>query len=245
MVRVRFPHGALEHVLPGTGGAPAHTGPWSLDRWPGRRRRSRRGGDGARWAQFPGQVCHNVGVKRLRLTLAFLAVAVGVMTVVTFSIVNHSVRSSALAIMQTGRADFTDRPEGRLGPAQQQHRRRDAAPHPQLPADRPAPPESSSGPPSWTRESAVPRDRHQPGRARRLRGDSRVRTGVRSAARRSVDARAGEQRATSASTSATRSRSTSTVTYRVVGIYSTGQALGDTGAMFPLRRVPGRATPAE
>jgi hypothetical protein len=34
-------------------------------------------------------------------------VAVGVMTVVTFSIVNHSLRASALAIMQTSRADFT------------------------------------------------------------------------------------------------------------------------------------------
>ncbi len=48
-----------------------------------------------------------VGVKRLRLTLASLAVAIGVMTVVTFSIVNDSLRSSALAIIQTGRADFT------------------------------------------------------------------------------------------------------------------------------------------
>ncbi len=56
---------------------------------------------------FPGLIAHNVGVRKLRLVLASLAVAVGVMTVVTFSIVNHSVRASALAIMQTGRADFT------------------------------------------------------------------------------------------------------------------------------------------
>ena len=56
---------------------------------------------------FFGLIAHNVGVKKLRLVLAALAVAVGVMTVVTFSIVNHSLRSSALAIMQTGRADFT------------------------------------------------------------------------------------------------------------------------------------------
>ena len=45
--------------------------------------------------------------EKLRLTLASLAVAIGVMTVVPFSIVNDSLRSSALAIMQTGRADFT------------------------------------------------------------------------------------------------------------------------------------------
>lgn len=56
---------------------------------------------------FAGLVAHNVGVKPLRLALASLAVAVGVMTVVTFSIVNHSLRASALAIMQTGQADFT------------------------------------------------------------------------------------------------------------------------------------------
>ena len=56
---------------------------------------------------LPGLVLHNVGVKKLRLALTSLAVAIGVMTVVTFSIVNHSLRETELAIMQTGRADFT------------------------------------------------------------------------------------------------------------------------------------------
>lgn len=56
---------------------------------------------------FPRLVLHNIGVKPLRLALASLAVAIGVMTVVTFSIVNHSLRNTALSIMQTGRADFT------------------------------------------------------------------------------------------------------------------------------------------
>jgi putative ABC transport system permease protein len=56
---------------------------------------------------FVGLVAHNIGVKKLRLALASLAVAIGVMTVVTFNIVNHSLRETALAIMQTGRADFT------------------------------------------------------------------------------------------------------------------------------------------
>ena len=54
-----------------------------------------------------GLIGHNLGVRKLRLAMASLAVAIGVMTVVTFSIVNHSLRASALAIMQTGRADFT------------------------------------------------------------------------------------------------------------------------------------------
>ena len=52
-------------------------------------------------------MAHNVGVKKLRLAFSALAVAIGVMTVVTFSVVNHSLRETELAIMQTGRADFT------------------------------------------------------------------------------------------------------------------------------------------
>ena len=60
-----------------------------------------------RGLSFAGLVAHNVGVKKLRLAFSSLAVAIGVMTVVTFSIVNHSLRASELAIMQTGRADFT------------------------------------------------------------------------------------------------------------------------------------------
>lgn len=56
---------------------------------------------------FAGLVIHNVVVKKLRLALTSLAIAIGVLTVVTFSIIDHSLRASALAIMQTGRADFT------------------------------------------------------------------------------------------------------------------------------------------
>ena len=56
---------------------------------------------------FVGLVVHNVVVKKLRLALTSLAIAIGVLTVVTFSIIDHSLRASALAIMQTGRADFT------------------------------------------------------------------------------------------------------------------------------------------
>ena len=56
---------------------------------------------------FVGLVLHNVGVKRLRLALTSLAIAVGVVTVVALGVVTSSLESSALAIMQTGRADFT------------------------------------------------------------------------------------------------------------------------------------------
>jgi len=60
-----------------------------------------------RGLSFAGLVWHNVGVKKLRLTFASLAVATGVLAVVTFSVVTHSLRTSELAIMQTGAADFT------------------------------------------------------------------------------------------------------------------------------------------
>jgi putative ABC transport system permease protein len=62
---------------------------------------------GTRGLTFPGLVLHNIAVKPLRLALASLAVAIGVMTVVTFNVVNHSLHESALGIVQTGRADFT------------------------------------------------------------------------------------------------------------------------------------------
>ncbi|HEX2904903.1 MAG TPA: ABC transporter permease [Jatrophihabitans sp.] len=60
-----------------------------------------------RGLSFLGLVLHNVTVAKLRLAFTLLAVAIGVMTVVTFNIVNHSLRATELAIMQTGRADFT------------------------------------------------------------------------------------------------------------------------------------------
>src|SRR5579863_2657164 len=62
---------------------------------------------GRRGLSFAGLVAHNIAVKPLRLALASLAVAIGVLTVVTFSIVSSSLRDTALAIMQTGQADFT------------------------------------------------------------------------------------------------------------------------------------------
>ncbi|MGZ6804805.1 MAG: hypothetical protein ACXVFU_17325, partial [Nocardioidaceae bacterium] len=56
---------------------------------------------------FAGLVAHNLWVRKLRLVLASLTVAVGVLAVVTLGVVNHSLRSSAFALLQTGRADFT------------------------------------------------------------------------------------------------------------------------------------------
>ncbi len=52
-------------------------------------------------------VLHNVAVKKLRLALTALAIAIGVVTVVSLGVVTSSLETSELAIMQTGRADFT------------------------------------------------------------------------------------------------------------------------------------------
>ena len=56
---------------------------------------------------FLGLVVRNLRVRKVRSVLTALAVAVGVLAVVTLSLINDSVRSSALALLQTGRADFT------------------------------------------------------------------------------------------------------------------------------------------
>lgn len=56
---------------------------------------------------FAGLMLHNLLTRRLRTALTALAVAVGVMTVVTLGVVTHSLRTTAAAVMRTGRADFT------------------------------------------------------------------------------------------------------------------------------------------
>ena len=56
---------------------------------------------------FVRLVIHNVTTRRLRLALTATAVGIGVLTVVALGIIDSSLRGSALAIMQVGRADFT------------------------------------------------------------------------------------------------------------------------------------------
>lgn len=56
---------------------------------------------------FAGLILHNVAVKKLRLALTALAVAIGVLTVVSLGVVTHSLETSDLALLRTGQADFT------------------------------------------------------------------------------------------------------------------------------------------
>jgi putative ABC transport system permease protein len=56
---------------------------------------------------FFGLIVHNLWTKKLRTALTAVAVAVGVLTVVTLSVVTQSLRNSAAAVLETGKADFT------------------------------------------------------------------------------------------------------------------------------------------
>jgi putative ABC transport system permease protein len=67
----------------------------------------------ASWAQeggrvsFAALVLHNVTVRKVRLALTALAVAIGVLAVVSLGVVTHSLETSDLALLKTGQADFT------------------------------------------------------------------------------------------------------------------------------------------
>lgn len=56
---------------------------------------------------FIGLIVHNLWARKVRTALTAVAVAVGVATVVTLGVVTHSLRTSAAAVLKTGKADFT------------------------------------------------------------------------------------------------------------------------------------------
>jgi putative ABC transport system permease protein len=55
---------------------------------------------------FAGLIVHNILVKKVRLAVTALAVAIGVLAVVSLGVVTQSLQSTDLALLQTGRADF-------------------------------------------------------------------------------------------------------------------------------------------
>lgn len=55
---------------------------------------------------FLSLIVHNVTVKKLRLALTSLAVAIGVLTVVSLGVVTESLKTSDLAILKIGQASF-------------------------------------------------------------------------------------------------------------------------------------------
>ncbi len=56
---------------------------------------------------FVGLILHSVATRKVRTALTAVAVALGVGTVVTLGVVTHSLRSRAIGVLQTGQADFT------------------------------------------------------------------------------------------------------------------------------------------
>lgn len=190
--------------------------------------RTRRGGG----LSFPALIGHNLGVRKLRLVLASLAVAVGVMTVVTFGIVNHSVRASALAIMQTGRADFTI---AQKGVSDLLNSNVDDATLSRIRTD------PQIGAATGILIGTTKLDAKNPlfleiG----IKPGELANFGVTVVSGQAFEADAADQlmlgwrAASNLGKQVGDSIKVDQTTYRVVGIYSTGQALGDTGAMLPL-----------
>lgn len=181
---------------------------------------------------FVGLVIHNLTVKKLRLFFACLAVAIGVLTVVVFYVVNHSLRESELAIMQVGRADFTVAQQGmsdllssNIDDATLARLRTD--PHvgaatgvlvgtTKLNSDNPL----------FLEIGIVPGDLANfgvtvvAGRPFGPVAADEIMLGYRAAA--NLHKQVGD------------TLTVDSTRFRIVGVYSTGQALGDTGAMFPL-----------
>jgi putative ABC transport system permease protein len=179
-----------------------------------------------------GLIIHNVTVKKLRLALVSLAIAIGVMAVVTFSIVNASLRASALSILQTGRADFTISQKGvsdllssnidvatlsriRTNP-------RIAAATGVLIGST----KLNAANPLFLEFGISPTDLSNFGVT--------VVSGIPFAAAGTNQVMLGWRAASNLGKRVGDSISIDGKSFRIVGIYSTGQALGDAGAMFPL-----------
>lgn len=181
---------------------------------------------------FFGLITHNLWTKKLRTILTSLAVAIGVLTVVTLSVVTQSLRSSAAAVLQTGKADFTVAQRGVDGALNSviddaQVARLQGVPGvhtvvgalvvlTKLDADNPAFLEIGLQPDSLT-DFGV---QIVAGRAYTARATDEVLLGWRAAD--NLGKRVGD------TIDIADGRKT------VVGIYRTGQAFGDGGAMFPL-----------
>lgn len=194
---------------------------------------------------FLGLIGHNLWVRKLRLAVASLAVAIGVLAVVTLGVVNHSLRTSAFALMQTGRADFTIAQKGVSDLLNSNINEDEVTTIKAYPGvasvtgallgttkvgpDNPLFVEIGIAPASLAEFGVTVVS----GRAFDAHATNEVMLGWRAA--RSLGKQVGD-----------------TVViddpFTVVGIYNTGQALGDAGAMFPLipfqsaQRQPGQVT---
>ena len=195
---------------------------------------------------FFSLVLHNLGVKKVRSALTALAVAVGVLTVVTLGLVNHSIRSSALALLQTGRADFTVAQKGVSDILNSNVDEADVARIKAMPGVADAigalisATKLNADNPLFLQIGVPPDALDQfgvtvlEGKPYAANAQDEILLGYRAA--KNLGKKVGDH------------LTIDTVDYRIVGLYSTGQALGDTGAMMPLShlqehaRQPGEVT---
>ncbi len=195
---------------------------------------------------FVSLVAHNVWAKKLRFALTALAVAIGVVAVVALGVVTHSLETSEVALIKTGRADFTIAQKGVydiLSSSIDEARVKRIAAYPgvagvvgvligttKLNAANPLFLEIGIEP---THLSAFGVNTVA-GRPFRASATNEIMLGWRAA--ENLGKHLGDE------------LRLDHVAYRIVGIYSTGQALGDAGAMLPLRwfqtyqRQPGQLT---
>lgn len=181
---------------------------------------------------FSALILHNVTVKKLRLALTALAVAIGVLAVVSLGVVTHSLETSDLALLKTGQADFT---VAQKGVSDLLSSSIDAGSASRVRAEPGiagvtgvliGTQRLNAANPQFLEIGINPADLAAfgvtvvAGQPFAASADNQVMLGWRAA--QSLGLHTGD------------SIRIGTRTYRVTGIYSTGQALGDTGVMLPL-----------
>ena len=182
---------------------------------------------------FVALIVHNVGVKKVRLALTTLAVAIGVLAVVALGVVTHSLENSALAVLQTGKADFTVAQRGVSDiinssiEASQLPRVAQTAGVKQAVGVLIGTTKLDANNPQFIEIGIDPANLEQfgvtvvQGRAFAADASDELMLGWRAA--ENLGAHVGD------------GVKLDSTTYRVVGIFSTGQSFGDAGAMLPLR----------
>lgn len=195
---------------------------------------------------FLGLVWHNLFTRKVRTALTALAVAIGVLTVVTIGVVTASLSDSAGQVLQTGKADFTVAQKGvsdvlsSVIEEKQLARLAETKGVKSVVGALISSVKLNSDTPFFL-EIGIRPEALAPfgvtivsGRAFKPKATDEVLLGWRTA--ESLDKHVGD------------SVTIDKDTYRVVGIYRTGQALGDAGSMFPLvpfqaaQRQPGMVT---
>jgi putative ABC transport system permease protein len=191
-------------------------------------------------------IWNNVAERKARSALTGVAVAIGITTVVVLGVLTHSLRRTAISILQTGTADFTVAQEGVsdiLYSSVDQAEVDQLRAYPEVASTvgvLVAAVKLDSGHPFFL-ELGIPPDELAPfgvqvveGRPYSADAQDEIMLGFRAA--RDLHKAVGD------------SITIDTLTFRIVGIFSTGQVFGDSASMLPLptlqarERKPGSVT---